>query len=903
MIYIGSSQAIGISLNTNIISGYVGTSLFWPIEVQYTLRDVVVHYSSGDSLLPSCANYAWLTGTLVATQGDIVNQYTVELNPSIVTANDLYVISYSGSLGRYIIQANTTKKTTEYEYQYTRFTGTYTVGSTVISPTLGVTSTSVILQANAKTVTPAVETTTSVYAYLTNQSFTYETDIAIDAFGDNCYADVTCTQYYNLTHEKTTYTSGVSVGGDTSTGLSRTNVVPTAIRVTPTTGTSITNNRITFGNNQSLDARNYYVYATIGGVESQNTCQIEQGGNVYMYGEITVLIEYETIDASGGTVTPYVTYSQTRGFAPNTSGQGSVSSGGSITYYVNNSYSSNGAVSANSLGSTPHSSLTQVASNCYATVSMNGKTGTSEKVSVYQEINEIINTTAVVDIYIGGVKQSSYTVGPQDATYSFEAFSTRTHTWSSRATSTETVGKTNLTATKTGVWFSLSNWTFTTNENTSSSTKSGSITVKDGTTASATLSLTQQAVIYEFALNTPPTTSIGIGYNDTAFYISVVSTRNYKPYAISSSNIAFSSNTMSGLTKSVSQSVLDPTIYTATFGCNTNGNTSTRGVTITFTQPTSRNTLTYNVTQAAYVPATITTSADYVVVNTTGGSYADFTITTNKNWSIETNFALCDFNGDSLGYDMAACQVSRSSGSAGTTTVRVTRGSYTANSIIDIKITSDNVTKHVIVVPQFYINNVITTWSPDYNSHSTQAITYNYPSVTWSGTNAWLTASGDTISVAPYNGSSNRTGTLQASGSFSGTFFGVSYSTSSTSSSISVTQTAAPQVTYIYIIGDKRYHEVYLSTSNNSVPTLITLPKAVYVNGISVYGEHGQQPHTGGYAVIQAGRSWETVSFDDQPLDDDEEIDVVLQNGNVTWGGDGTAPTGYAFGHNQVIWI
>ena len=900
MAYTSNDIANVIFNGTNVTAIYYGQTLIWPVATQYSLKNVVVHYSSGDALHPNCENYSWLTGTLVAKRGNIQTESSVILNPTIVSSNDLYVRVYNSSLQCYVIKANENKKATEYALQSNLFTGTYSVNGQTLNPTSGVTSTSVILQANAKTVTPAVETTTSVYAYLSNQEFTYETDCAIEALGG--YFDVTCTQYYNLTHEKTTYTSGVSVGGDTSTGLSRTNVVPTAIRVTPTTGISITNNRITFDNNQSLDARNYYVYATIGGVESQNTCQIEQGGNVYMYGEITVLIEYETIDASGGTVTPYVTYSQTRGFAPNTSGQGSVSSGGSITYYVNNSYSSNGAVSANSLGSTPHSSLTQVASNCYATVSMNGKTGTSEKVSVYQEINEIINTTAVVDIYIGGVKQNSYTVGPQDATYSFEAFSTRTHTWTSRATSTETVGKTNLTATKTGVWFSLSNWTFTTNENTSSSTKSGSITVKDGTTASATLSLTQQAVIYEFALSTPPTTSIGIGYNDTAFYISVVSTRNYKPYAISSSNIAFSSNTMSGLTKSVSQSVLDPTIYTATFGCNTNGNTSTRGVTITFTQPTSRNTLTYNVTQAAYVPATITTSADYVVVNTTGGSYADFTITTNKNWSIETNFALCDFNGDSLGYDMAACQVSRSSGTSGTTTVRVTRGSYTANSIIDIKITSDNVTKHVIVVPQFYINNVITTWSPDYNSHSTQAITYNYPSVTWSGTNAWLTASGDTISVAPYNGSSNRTGTLQASGSFSGTFFGVSYSTSSTSSSISVTQSAAPQVTYIYIIGDKRYHEVYLSTSDNSVPTLITLPKAVYVNGISVYGEHGQQPHTGGYAVIQAGRSWETVSFD-QPLDDDEEIDIILQNGNVTWGGDGTAPTGYAFGHNQVIWI
>ena len=899
MIYIGSSQAIGISLNTDIISGYVGTSLFWPIEVQYTLRDVVVHYSSGNSLLPSCSNYAWLTGTLVATQGDIVNQYTVELNPSIVTANDLYVISYSGSLGRYIIQANTTKKTTEYEYQYTRFTGTYTVGNTPISPTLGVTSTSVTLQANEKTTTPASETTTAVYAYVSNQEFNYSTDAAVEALGG--YFDVTATQYYNLTHEKYTYTSGVSVGGDTSTGLSRTNVTPTSIRVTPTTGITISNNRITFGNNQSLDSRFYNVYATIGSMESQNTCQIEQGGNYYMYGNITVAIEYEVIDASGGTVYPNVVYSQTRGFAPNTSGQGSVSSGGSITYYVNNSYSSNGAVSANSLGSTPHSTQTAVANNCYATVSMNGKTGTSEKVSVYQEINEIINTTASIDIYVNGTKQTSYTVGPQDDTYTLEAYSARTHTWTSRATSNETVGKTNLTASKSGTWITLSNWTFSTSENTYSSTRTGSITVRDGNIASATLSLTQQAVQYAFSMYTPPISSVGIGYNDTAFYISVISTRNGKPWEVTSTNISYTNNTMSGLTKSIAQSSLDNTVYVATFGCNANGNTSTRGVTITFKQRTSNNTLTYNVTQAAYVPATITTSTDYVVISTTGGSYADFTITTNKNWSIDTDFAMCNFSGNSIGTDMAACQVSRSSGTSGTTTVRVTRGSYTSNSIVDIKITSENNEKHVIVVPQFYINNVITTWSPDYNSHSTQAITYNYPSVTWSGTNAWLTASGDTISVAAYNGSSNRTGTLQASGSFSGTFFGVQYSTSSSSSNITVTQSAAPQVTTIYVIGDKRYKEVYLSESDNSVPRLITLPVAVYISNISVYGEHGLQPHTGGYAVIQAGRSWETISFE-EPLDDDEEIDVILNAGTVQWGG-GQAPEGYTLGSASVIWV
>lgn len=901
MAYTSNDIANVIFNGTNVTAIYYGNVMIWPVATSYSLKNVSVQYSSGDSLHPNCQNYAWLTATLVAKRGNTTTESSVVLVPTAVQ-NDLYVRSWSDSLQRYIIKANENKKTTEYALQSNLFTGTYSINGQTLSPTSGTTSISIILQANAKTVTPAVETTTSVYAYLTNQSFTYETDIAIEAFGDNCYADVTCTQYYNLTHEKTTYTSGVSVGGDTSTGLSRTNVVPTAVRITPTTGTSITNNRITFDNNQSLDSRTYYVYATIGGVESQNTCQIEQGGNVYMYGDITVLIEYEIIDASGGTVTPYVTYSQTRGFAPNTSGQGTVSSGGSITYYVSNSYSSNGAVSANSLGYNPHPSLTQVASNCYATVSMNGKTGTSEKVSVYQEINEIINTSAVVDIYIGGIKQNSYTCGPQDAQYSFESFSTRTHTWTSTATSTETVGKTNLTATKSGTWFSLSNWTFTTNENTSTSTKSGSITVKDGNIASAVLSLTQQAVIYELAINTPPTTSIGIGYNDTAFYISVVSTRNYKPYALSSSNISFSSNTMSGLTKSIAQSVLDPTIYTAEFGCNTNGNTSTRGVTITFTQPTSRKTLTYNVTQAAYVPATITTSADYVVVNTTGGSYADFSITANKNWSIETNFAMCDFNGDSLGNDMAACQVSRSTGTSGTTTVRVTRGSYTSGSIVDIKITSENTTVHVIVVPQFTLSNLITTWSPDYNSNTVRAISTNYPSISWSGTNAWLTASGEYISVAPYNGSSNRTGTLQASASFSGTFFGVYYNTSASSSSIAVTQSAAPQITYIYIIGDKRHHEVFLSISDNSVPTTITLSKPVYINGVSVYGEHGQQPHTGGYAVIQAGRNSEVVDFE-QALDDDEAIDVVIQPGNVSWGGNGVAPEGYAFGYNQVIWI
>ena len=100
-------------------------------------------------------------------------------------------------------------------------------------------------------------------------------------------------------------------------------------------------------------------------------------------------MSYDLIDASGGTVYPDVSYSQTYGFNGRTSGAGTVTSGGTITYYVEEEVSSNGAVSANSLGTSRRTTNTKIAEECYAVVSLNGKGGESSHISVYQTTNDI----------------------------------------------------------------------------------------------------------------------------------------------------------------------------------------------------------------------------------------------------------------------------------------------------------------------------------------------------------------------------------------------------------------------------------------------------------------------------------------------------------------------------------
>ena len=267
---------------------------------------------------------------------------------------------------------------------------------------------------------------------------------------------------------------------------------------------------------------------------------------------------------------------------------------------------------------------------------------------------------------------------------------------------------------------------------------------------------------------------------------------------------------------------------------------------------------------------------------------------------------MCDYDGDSLGNDSAAIVFGNNvpvSGGAGTYTISFSRGSWTTNSIVDIKITSENTVAHVIVVPTFSMSNRITSWSPGYQQTSTVAITTNYPSISWSGTNQWLTASGDTIAVSTNSGSSNRTGSVQATGSISGTYFGVSYSSSANSSSISVNQAYNIVVpdTSVYVLGEMRDpNDLWLSTSSTAFHT-IDAPKRLYISGIDVLdGQMGQE--WTGTCTIESGDRSAYIDWDQgNSLD---EVGYVMPGGSgtVMWENN-TAPSGYVLGSSTVIWL
>ena len=865
--------------NTSVTAVYYNSTLIWPANYTYVLRNLEVKYSTNDgAILANGSNYAYLEAELYGTRGSQHTSSTVTLTPDIQTSNDIYKISGTQ------ITVNPNKKDVEYSQQHTQFSGHYAYNGTTYYVTSGTISASVIMQANVKTTVPATQTTTAVEAYLS------QTDLNPRDSSTSVYI----TRTYNSTSQYYTYTSGYATTPDTSTGLIQTGVTPTSVTTNPTSNRTISGNVITPSENQTSSARTWNVYATYDNITSTNNCVLTQAAGYYTYSAVSVSIAYEVIDASGGTVTPLVTYSQTYGFNGRTSGVGTVTSGGTITYYVNSNLSSNGAVSANSLGTNRYTTQPEVAEDCYATVDLNGKSGESSHVSVYQSTNDIITnlTTAVVSVLFSGTAKTEYTFGPQSQEKSFSASSYRTYTWTSRAQSNETVGTSALTVTKSGSWFSVSNWKFTVNENTNNYERTGSITVKDSTYGSQKVDLTQEKVHYEF--NEYSTNPVYLAYTATGFTITIESTRNWSAWSFTSSNITISNNTMSNLTcAGVAVSVLDPTLYVATFTCSANSGNSSKGATIKFKQPTSNKEVTYTVEQAAYIAGTISTSVSYIALGSSGSG--SFTLTCNKNWSIETEFAMQDENGDSLGNDGAALVLSTAGGSAGTFTINVSRGSYTAGSFVDIKITCDQATAHVLVAPTYSISRSVSSWSaPADSSTRYNVISNTYPNLSWTSTQNWLSGSGTSISVSSNSDSSTRSGSIYATGSISGTWWGVPYDASANTDSISVTQAAAQATIGLYVgIDTQNPDTAYLYRTSNGAS--FAAPQGISVNDIQITDGQGHQTYNG-YAIIQQGDRYGTIIWEEGlPAD----VGTIINSGECLWLA--IPPSGYTLSIN-VVW-
>lgn len=163
--------------------------------------------------------------------------------------------------------------------------------------------------------------------------------------------------------------------------------------VTAKTGFSLAGSIVTVTNNTSTSARNgFVVRITLKLNDKTATKDItyNQIAGYYTYANPVVLVSYSTIPASGGTVTPTVSYSQTYGWNGATSGAGTKTSGGSVSYSGTSVNTSNGSVTAGSKGTTV-SGVTTVTDDATVTVDMNGKRGT-KTVAVQQAANAVVDS-------------------------------------------------------------------------------------------------------------------------------------------------------------------------------------------------------------------------------------------------------------------------------------------------------------------------------------------------------------------------------------------------------------------------------------------------------------------------------------------------------------------------------
>lgn len=158
---------------------------------------------------------------------------------------------------------------------------------------------------------------------------------------------------------------------------------------TAKTGFSLSGSTVTATNNTSTSARNGFVVTITLKLNDKTTTKditYNQAAGYFTYANPVINATYPTIPASGGTVTPTVSYSQTYGWNGTTSGAGTDTTGGSISYAGSSVNTSNGSVTAGSKGAVA-SGVTDV-TTATITVTMHGKRS-YKQVKVQQAANSV----------------------------------------------------------------------------------------------------------------------------------------------------------------------------------------------------------------------------------------------------------------------------------------------------------------------------------------------------------------------------------------------------------------------------------------------------------------------------------------------------------------------------------
>ena len=177
------------------------------------------------------------------------------------------------------------------------------------------------------------------------------------------------------------FTSGEIRAGSVSLSYSQ---------LVPVEGFVLDGSQVTVSNNTTTEERSYTVRVTAegeGGRSMIKSVKFNQDAGVRTYSDITIIeFKYPQISATGGTVTPTLSYSQTWGWNGSTTGGGTITSGAQVSYSGTNVDASTGAATVASKGATVSGVTT--ATTATVTVSMNGKTA-EKSADVQQEANTI----------------------------------------------------------------------------------------------------------------------------------------------------------------------------------------------------------------------------------------------------------------------------------------------------------------------------------------------------------------------------------------------------------------------------------------------------------------------------------------------------------------------------------
>lgn len=250
---------------------------------------------------------------------------------------------------------------------------------------------------------------------------------------------------------------------------------------------------VTCQENKTASARNHTLTLTQNDSNKTVILNISQVAGTRSYSNVTVTLgTVDDIPASGGTADkPSVTYSQTWGWNGATTGGGTITSGGTVSW-------SPTSITANSLGTTVKSRSLVGTWTC--TVTLNGKSESATR-DVYQQANNL-ETTTYGDTYIALTLSSNRiaAAGGSVTITEHSAYQDYTQHYTSGATNTGKTDKGTPNIQISGDGFSMSGYTITATENTMESQRVCTVTATMSGVTTVQATVTQESAIVQIML-------------------------------------------------------------------------------------------------------------------------------------------------------------------------------------------------------------------------------------------------------------------------------------------------------------------------------------------------------------------------------------------------------------------